>query len=179
MQFIKFPNSKVWQTSESGWISGTVLVSDYEEKDLEQRMDAISAAATGSICGLTDFSYQYLGGDLVSFHGCASILDEEPDDCVDLPADSAELRQLLAAQYQLKPSELDHLLNSLASSFDDECVIPVVGSVRQIRCPAYPSECDYVRVTVDGMEVAYWSVDEWSEAPADVMGAILGAARGG
>lgn len=180
MQFIKFPNGKVWAVNQNGWIAGTVLVSEYESKDdLEARLDAIAEAATGSIVGLTDFSYQYLGGDMVSFHGAASILNEDPDECIPLDHQSEELHHLLAQQYSLQPVEVSHLLASLEVSFDDECVIATVGSVREIRCPAHPAECDYVRITVDGMEIAYWSSDEWGEAPAEVMGAILGAARGG
>jgi hypothetical protein len=34
-----------------------------------------------------------------------------------------------------------------------------------------------VRIVVDGLELAYWHMDEWQKAPAEVMGAFLGAAR--
>lgn len=66
--------------------------------------------------------------------------------------------------------------------YGPECVLFVENSGREIRCPAYPEECSYVRVCErDGTEVAYWNVDEWAEGAtqgAEVMGAILGAALG-
>lgn len=46
----------------------------------------------------------------------------------------------------------------------------------QLRTPAYPSECDYVRVCDPlGREIAYWSSAEWQQAPEEVMGAVMGA----
>lgn len=45
---------------------------------------------------------------------------------------------------------------------------------KEIRCPAYPEECDYVRITdLEGNEVVYWHFNEWQEEPQLVMGAIL------
>ncbi|MEG1971240.1 MAG: hypothetical protein RR101_14105, partial [Burkholderiaceae bacterium] len=57
--------------------------------------------------------------------------------------------------------------------YTDEAEIKMLGSKREIRRPADPAECDYVRVVVDGLEIAYWVSDEWQEAPAEVMGAIF------
>lgn len=51
---------------------------------------------------------------------------------------------------------------------------------QDVRVPAYPQECNYVRVVREGREVAYWNSDEWSESPEqaeDVMGAIMGAIK--
>lgn len=70
------------------------------------------------------------------------------------------------------------------AEYDGETIIPIVGG-GSIRCPSAevsPPGVDYVRVCdADGKEVAYWSVDEWIVDVAqgmEVMGAILGAARG-
>jgi len=43
--------------------------------------------------------------------------------------------------------------------------------------PKFPADCDYVRVVnyESGTEIAYWDQNEWAEAPAKVMGAIIGA----
>lgn len=50
----------------------------------------------------------------------------------------------------------------------------------ELRCPAYPEECSYVRIlNRDGREVGYWNEDEWRLDPAEVMGAIVGAMKGG
>lgn len=43
------------------------------------------------------------------------------------------------------------------------------------RTPAYPSDCDYVRICdSEGDEVVYWDVKEWSDEPELVMGALFG-----
>jgi hypothetical protein len=58
---------------------------------------------------------------------------------------------------------------------DDEGSI-AIGN-RFLVFPKYPAPCSYVRI-VDRhslSEIVYWCVDEWEEAGADVMGAIIGA----
>lgn len=185
MQFVKFPNGKVWRVDEDGWIGGSVVVSDYENiNNLENRLDAIAEAATGSIIGLTNFSYQYRGNDIVSFRGCAEELPDDKDDYAEegyrcLNPISDELQAALAEQYALMPVEVEHALNNLDTNHGEECVLDILGSQRQIRSPAHPEECTYVRVVVDGFEIAYWVEDEWRDAPPEVMGAFIGAARGG
>jgi len=52
----------------------------------------------------------------------------------------------------------------------------------EVRVPAFPEACDYVRVVrhlPDGsvIECAYWNEDEWADDPADVVGAIMGATK--
>jgi hypothetical protein len=45
----------------------------------------------------------------------------------------------------------------------------------KICAPAYPADCDYVRVLhKDGSE-SYWHFNEWAEDPQVVMGAFIGA----
>lgn len=186
MSFVRFPNGKVWQVGEHATIEGTVQVPDLMSHfDLESLLDAISDAATGSVVGLTGFSYECRGKDVVWFRGTAEELPdlEDEDECKvsgykPLTTDSAELREALAEQYGLDEVEVAHALASLDISdrYDDECVINIAGSHRQIRTPAHPAECNYVRVVVDGIEVAYWVDDEWRDDPAIVMGALMGAA---
>lgn len=51
-----------------------------------------------------------------------------------------------------------------------------IGSVFLVF-PKSPTECEYVRI-VDRhslAEIAYWDQQEWAEAPAEVMGAVIGA----
>jgi hypothetical protein len=184
MIFVQFPNGKVWRVSESGWIEGAVVVPDYEDKeDLEARLDAIAEAATGSICGLADFAYQYRGRDIVSFSGRAEELPVAEADYAEggfvrlMPEDLA-FATALQQQYGLSPEEVKHALGALDNCYGEESVVDVLGSFRQMCAPAYPAACDYVRVVVDGYEVAYWVEDEWQEDPACVMGALMGAAKG-
>lgn len=184
--FVKFPNSKVWRVDGQGWIQGTARVPDYESfETLEDRLDAIAEAATGSIIGLCDFSYQFKGNDLVSFHGRAEeylrALDEDNEsnsgyEMLDLESDV--LKSALLAQFGLMPVEVEHALATLDTEYGEECVLALWGSAKEIRCPASPAECSYVRVVVDGLETAYWVEDEWRDDPATVMGAFLGAAKG-
>lgn len=180
MQFVLFPNGKVWRVSADGQIKGSVLVPGYEGVgDLDERLDAIAEAVTGSIIGLCDFSYVPRGQDIVSFAGSADEFIASDERFKVLDTDAPELKAALIAQYGLMGVEADHALDSLGDQYGSECVIDVLGSHRQIRCPAHPEPCSYVRVVADGLELAYWVDDEWRNAPAEVLGALLGAARGG
>lgn len=62
--------------------------------------------------------------------------------------------------------------------YGDEASLPLDDG-RELRVPAFPAPCDYVRVVQDGQETAYWCSDEWRDAPEEVMGAIFGAALAG
>ncbi|BDC78564.1 hypothetical protein [Aquipseudomonas alcaligenes] len=183
-QFIRLPNGRVWLIDSDKVISGTVRVPGYEGLHyLESRLDAISEAVADGFVGLSGFSYSYIGDDLVSFTGSLDELPNDPDEwgeegCELLTPDSPALRDSLKEQYGLSEIEVDHALAALGHEYGDECVTQKVGSIRQIRTPAYPSECDYVRVVVDGLEIAHWSSDEWADDPMTVMGAIFGAAAG-
>ena len=59
--------------------------------------------------------------------------------------------------------------------YGDEVVVQVHTGFF-LKAPAYPQECDYVRVCDPlGREIAYWVADEWEQAPQEVMGAVIGA----
>lgn len=75
----------------------------------------------------------------------------------------------------LTDSEKLHVKSNLDNGYENE------GELRAhtgfaLRFPMFPEECSYVRV-VDpiGREIVFWSETEWAEAPAEVMGAIIGA----
>lgn len=84
----------------------------------------------------------------------------------------------------LSPFELDHAQNSVAAEeqlsgtgggFGPECVVRVHSGFF-LKVAAYPDEVDYLRVCDPlGREIAYWSIDEVKEDPADVLGAVVGA----
>lgn len=60
----------------------------------------------------------------------------------------------------------------------DECRIGLLGG-GAIVCDAFPHEVSFVRVVnKEGREIGYWTIDELAEDPVEVMGAILGAAKG-
>ncbi len=61
----------------------------------------------------------------------------------------------------------------------DETIIKLENGLR-LMCPAAPALCTYVRVVdTNNQELGYWCDDEWSDAPAEVMGAIIGLLRKG
>lgn len=182
--WLLFPNGKMWKV-EDGVASGTVLVENYEVADnLEARLDMISEAVTGSLIGLRDFGYKYLGGGFVNFSGTVEGLseeDEDTDEADDKPvvveAGSKQFIELLERQYGMLPFEAEHAAANLGTDYGEECVVPLTNG-REVRTAAYPEEASYVRVCIDGLEVAYWVVDEWRQAGEDVMGAFIGAMRG-
>lgn len=84
---------------------------------------------------------------------------------------------LLAAKYGLSDVICQHAMQSLDVTYEQESVAPLVNG-RELRFPAFPAECDYVRVVCDGYELMYWNSDEWGDDPTCVMGAFMGLARG-
>jgi hypothetical protein len=186
--WFKFPNGKVWRVDpDTGAISGRIQIPLLVETDDEDdSIDLISEAVTGSPLGLTEFSYEYIGNDCVTFEGHADLTPGyEPDIPVALGtglalgAGTRELRAALQDQYGLSDIEVTHAFMNLDNEYGEECILSARESGRELRCPAFPAECSYVRVVIDGLEVAYWIEDEWRDDPAVVMGAIFGAARAG
>ncbi len=174
-------NGKMWKMVD-GRISGIVAVPDYEAAEsLEHRLDMISDAATGFSCGLTDFGYQYLGSGLLKFSGTVGEIlvadDEEEDEVMqELDPSSEAFRQQLIKQYGLLEVEARHACDNMDTEYGEETVVQLANG-REIRTTVYPEEASYVRVCIDGLELAYWVNDEWHEKTEDVMGAIIGAAR--
>jgi len=75
--------------------------------------------------------------------------------------------------------ELRHaMLTDPDDGYGEKAVLRLANG-RQLRCPAHPQECSYVRVVDQGHELAYWNSDEWRNAPEEVIGALLGCAMGG
>ena len=73
--------------------------------------------------------------------------------------------------------ELEHAIDNLDVEYGEECVVKL-PSGRELRTPAYPEECSYVRIVQQGYELAYWVSDEWADDPECVMGAIVGCMKG-
>lgn len=193
MFFCKFPSGATWfANDETFQIFGTVKVDDYESiEGLDAKMDSISDAVFSDedYC-LRDFAFQYLGAELVSFIGnYDSILNVVATDSEEVGveifeansikelADKTDLEKFLR-RYCITESELNHIFSSQEDQSGNECIVQVFGSNRKIHTPAYPMDCDYIRVTVEGLEVSYWVSDEIKEEPASVMGAIIGAISG-
>lgn len=180
--WMKFGNNKVWLVGDDSWVDGVVKVPGYLKfEDREARLDAVAEAVTGSTIGLSGFTEEYVGNDMVRFSGSVEEYlnfaddDEQP---TEINVDSNEFVVLIAAQFGLMVIEAEHVVGSLGDVYGDEAVVHLAGG-RELRCPSYPQECCYVRVCIGGLELAYWHMDEWKDAPSEVMGALVGAMMGG
>ena len=59
-----------------------------------------------------------------------------------------------------------------------ECVVETGLPGVDLRCPAFPAPCTYVRIVREGVEVAFYEAAEWKRSPDDVMQVLLNAAYG-
>lgn len=91
--------------------------------------------------------------------------------------ETLEMLKALAVQYGWSDVELVHARNNFGLRYGVETIVCLVNG-RELRAPAYPEVCDYVRIVQGGHELAYWDADELGDDPADVLGAIIGAAHG-
>ena len=73
--------------------------------------------------------------------------------------------------------EVRHAKENPSSGYGPECVVHLENG-RQLRTPAYPALCSYIRVMDCGYELAFWDCDEFGSDPACVLGALMGAAKG-
>lgn len=79
------------------------------------------------------------------------------------------------AGYLLDQFEDLHMEDARTSAYGPEAVVRAENGF-EIRCPAAASKVDYMRVTAPGGgEIAYWSIDEFKDDPAIVLGAMMGA----
>ncbi|MBK6616673.1 hypothetical protein [Ottowia sp.] len=177
-KWMKFGNNRVWQVGSDGSIEGLVMVPGYEDlDDIEARNDAVSEAVTGSIVGLMGFSVTHIGGGMVRFGGSVEeLLNSEDGEEVPLPIDvhGKDFLVFLAMQYGLLNIEAEHAVSAMGDEYEQEIVIQLANG-RELRSRCTDAGCDYVRICIGGLELAYWVEDEWQQAPAEVMGALIGA----
>lgn len=177
-EFRLFPNGKIWP-SNGKTVHAIVRVP--EGDDAEDFLDRVSEEVTGSIVGLVGLNIISRGNDWVEVESEVDLdglnLDEDDESERELPVvvDPVALSKAFQAQYGLNEVEATHAVGAKILDYGEESVRSILGSVRDVRCPAFPAECDYVRVTVCGIEIAYWTSDEWASSPTEVMGALLGA----
>jgi hypothetical protein len=130
-----------------------------------------------------------MAGESIHCGPCGAEVEEHDTGLWETGGDSAgqrrycaESRDHLHHPARANLAEGDRSVNDVGADYGDECVI-ALASGRTIRTDSYadsPEGSTYVRVCdLDGAEVGYWTSDEWREAPEEVMGAILGAAKGG
>jgi len=108
--------------------------------------------------------------------GTLSVLIAHVDRIVNSPdIDVDVLRASGDNPYGLMPIEIVHRDASAGNEYGEETRMTNVANGFTMTVPA-DSQVDYVRVCdPDGNETGYWTVDEFSEDPADVVGAVFGA----
>lgn len=108
--------------------------------------------------------------------GTLSVLVAHLDRIVGSPDIEVDVLQTSGENpYGLMPVEIMHRDASAGNEYGDETRMTNVGNGFTMTVPA-GSRVDYVRICdPDGNETAYWTVDEFAEDPADVIGAMFGA----
>lgn len=174
--FRLLPNGAVLRVDHQGVVTCTVSVPGIHQPS-DDREAAIKKAVTGDVDGLILNSVDYVGGDFVRVKG---LLSDTFSDLLPVSIYSDEFKLALMNQYSLSEIEASHAIGACDIDCQDltECVIDIAGGPRQLRSPSYPANCHYVRITVDGFEIAYWNEDEFKEDPSQVVGALMGAAKG-
>jgi len=181
-RIMRFPNDAVLLVDADNWISTTIRIdlSDVIGKDLEQFLDLLSERAVGSDL-LEDLSYQAIGindGD-ICFRVRGSIRAMlEVGEVKKTTAVEVNIFAELGKQLGWTDFETSHALHSQGVQYEDECVIPLQNG-RELRTDAFPHGCSYIRVTQNGVELAYWNTEEIQEDISETLGAILGCAHGG
>lgn len=128
-------------------------------------------------------------GEIIYCGPCGAEIEEQDTGLWETGGDTAEQRRYCTESrdhlHHAADADLaggDGSVNGSDADYGDECVIEL-ASGRTIRTDSYadsPEGSTHVRVCEqDGTEVGYWTSDEWREEPEEVMGAILGAAKGG
>ena len=173
--FVRTANGAVWPV-KAGRCEGKVRVSG-TPADLEDMLDAIAEAVTGSCVGLQDFAYKDCGGGVYDFSGRLGDSESEDDRTQVVQVDDPELPSLLSAWLGVDEPAARHAISGIDNHYGHETVLAIAGTLNEIRTPAFPDPASYVRILRAGYEVAYWVCDEWQEQPEEVMGAIVGAAR--
>lgn len=173
----RFPNGRLIRVS-AGRICGTTAFDETpaglgaaSPTDLRR---ALSSQITGNDTAMADMHIERTG----SFASYDANVGEFLDGVAARPVDASAQTQLaLQQQYALIEVEARHALLNLDNDYGSECCVPLANG-RELRSPAFPEECSYVRVVKDGLELAYWTDDEFRDQAAEVMGALVGSMRG-
>ena len=165
---MKFPNGKIWLVDDNGRFSGIVDLSSLKKHYNPTVIDIIDAIGE---CIEPGIAYSMAGNSAIftAYY--------KGEDAIEVDINDDKIGLEIMEQFGLNAGNLGHAISSLDAEYQDECITTTLSG-RKIHTPAYPTDCSYVRITYCGLELAYWDHAEWAEAPAEVMGAIMGAAHG-
>lgn len=174
---LSLPNGTIVQYDpETGVVSGVARVPGIKSMSFDCRPAAVAEVASGRATFLAEVEVMELDGDdVVEFR--ATLSDQAIMSGQVRVQDQALWFDRVAELFCLSPVERQHAEDNACTPYPDECVVRLVNG-RQLRSPAYPAECEYVRVVVGGVEVAYWDKQEFADATAEVLGALVGCLYG-
>lgn len=175
MKFIETTEGEVLiATNDLVKITGCIEIDELGELDSFQIQNEIQRHFYNmTLVGRESVAYERMGGNTVRIK-----MEIDPDIAlirvldIAVHADREKASKMLVDNYGANEFELSHALACAEAEYGAETVIPM--GKREMRVPAFPDECSYVRFCADGVELTYWAEDEWASAPAEVMGAIVG-----
>lgn len=177
-----FENGKIWQVLDN-YVEAIVDValSDVIDHNHDGFLDIIAEEAVGNIL-LMDISYEVIG--VIDAYTIRLKVTGDISDVVDVTEPRvvegggiSVLYDALAVRFGWRADVRAHVMATNGILHEHECIIPLSNG-RELRCPAHPLPCSYVRIAEAGHELMYWASDEWRDNPQDVIGAILGLAKG-
>jgi hypothetical protein len=175
-EWYQFENGKVYEVDGNGYITGIAKVSLSLDDGFDAFFDDLSDDLIGSTM-LEDIGYTCIGGGRFLITGCVT---DALESARLIAFGSADWHMAFATQHGLQECEIEHATASGRNEYTAERVY-LLPSGRELRTERDPDGINHVRICIPGItpiEIAYWNADELGEAPAEVLGAIIGAALG-
>lgn len=160
-----FANNKAWMV-DAGMIGGTVKVDTGRlSSGLDEFLDQIAEAATGSKIGLQSISWRLIGPDTVAFAGVVDLDGLAEDEMPRRVVCDEGLVPFLQMQYGLSTGEAQHAVRRGPTQQDESELVAQQSNGRQLRMCA---KTGMVRAVLDE-----WVVGEWT--PEHIGGSAIGA----
>jgi hypothetical protein len=161
----RFANNKAWMV-DAGMIGGTVKVDIGRlASGLDDFLDQIAEAATGSIVGLQSISWRLIGPDTVAFAGVVDLDGLAEDEMPRHVGCDEGLVPFLQIQYGLSASEAKHAVRRGPTKQDESDLVAQQSNGRQLRICG---KTGVVRAVLDE-----WVIGEWT--PEHIGGSTIGA----
>ena len=176
MKFIKFNYShNIYVANDAGIVQGAIkcINSFFDRCDKGQQRHMISHLATGE-----DFSFEQIDfcilpaeDEFQSYSWICFTAKINDNTQFEVINDLEQITNSIAYQYAIPKALIQHAFESIDNEYLDERVIQSRTSPKQLHF-AKQGIVDTVRLTFAGLEIGYWTLDEWKEDPS-LLGTIL------
>lgn len=167
----RFGNNKVWLV-QAGMIGGTVNVDVNKlSHGLDEFLDQIAEAATGSIVGLQGITWRLVGFDKVVFAAAVDLGGLAEDEMPIQVSCDAGLAPFLQIQYGLAPHEAQHAVAAKPTQHSDSDLVAQQSNGRQLRTCR---ETGKVRAVIDDWVIGQWFTEQIA---GDTLAAMTGLLR--